>query len=1396
MLLQDYKYDVFISWTGKDKPLKDKIKLLLSDAGLICYDSEVECKGEFRSDYMHALQYSKVYVLLMTDNLRNDPNVSGYGSFTEVRKEVSLAMDLEAKGDLNVIIFNTSSFFCYKDVFRDVNDQLGWFFYVNTRGFSRIDALSGLDDGTATKLLNDTKGFVQSRNENKPVISQRPRLGIENIPVTDCENFLGRDKEIEEIQNALASGTRAIVLSGMGGIGKTTIVKHFINACKNNGRYVCPQIVRIQNSENAQCSDIIGTVLSSVVFSDTQNYRGLNDTEKRQQQEKVLAELPDFVVLVVDNFTALTKEEINIILQKTNCKLLLTTRKHIDDLNYDNIKQIYVDKIEIDNAREIFNKTSGGNVNVQSFENFYNTISGHTITLCMVATAMKMHKKSLEDMLDEVKSTGCWAENVTFKNSADNIEKSSVSEILEGLFNISGFENDENCKAILRTLSLIASGQMSCEDICRILNLKNRNELIKLSEYNWITFDENQENAFLHPVLSQIANKVLKPTNENTKECVDFIVNQSQDRNDLTYGSLVFIRDGLFFAINRLAVNDGKLNHDLWSEYTEICRLLNDTTTVVSNSKILSGILSSKEEISKVNIFADITTIEISPSRIDIISAHLKEIKSSTSDYKFVLQTLSITSPHLISSYMDEFTEILDKTLDVAMEKEDHFAVLELTSIILLNNISNELLTKIKKYVSKHKKENIGAILYIKMLLETYNISGGKIADFVLDVYSDNFDFTNPKNILSKIPSILKLLSILKKSKKLSEDDDFYQIFNDLLTLAEYFSENNTIDPQKVYNLTKAFHNIQLSNNLTLLNSFDIMKNTLSLIKTMPKSWQGELQQLATANIFDTNNFTIQQYLDYQLSFEINSLLGNSEALSQAQNLLSVEKTLHSDAHTNVVDAHIRLASCYVAFGEYDKAIQEYRNALIILRSTNEQSKKIFEVCNAVLSIFVIQKRNVKPSILNDWYNVGIKNVKPFSNDALVFTNNYLRALTFSKELSNDNDFLSQKFDELYIDKLPSWIKEGNTFVITEILKLVDDSCNCLFKNKRLVIAENMLSRIEKLKKYASIDIEVQRLNLAYYKLKGQYYCFLSKIDESNLWFDKAIEYGCKKKINFYYLTSSALFLRFANLKNDERIKNFLNNESKNQSSEELFIKSFFNDYKLKKRERQLVSNMFSVISTYDGFVYDEKGDNLIVLLYYGTQFLNKTFSQNFNIPSKEFKKCKKSKDYKLALLNILWGEFSKLYNNYWMKKYKNVNDGKGFESWFLFFVNGENEVFIKPIPTDEHDLVKAKAYLIYVKSNINKIFETTESYVVNLTNFIILIQSNRFIKLEHYKDRLLHCFESHIYSLDDEERKKLIDCATQKLNNITDSESVLFKATSETLNILNEWMDTYPYFD
>ena len=125
----EYEFDVMISWTGKDRELKNAIREALEAAGLKVYDSERDCVGRFRDDYTRAIGASKVFLAIMSDNLRNDPNVGGEGTFSEVRKEYDLALDADAHGVLNIQIFNISPVFRSLSVWNiPFDDVIGRYF--------------------------------------------------------------------------------------------------------------------------------------------------------------------------------------------------------------------------------------------------------------------------------------------------------------------------------------------------------------------------------------------------------------------------------------------------------------------------------------------------------------------------------------------------------------------------------------------------------------------------------------------------------------------------------------------------------------------------------------------------------------------------------------------------------------------------------------------------------------------------------------------------------------------------------------------------------------------------------------------------------------------------------------------------------------------------------------------------------------------------------------------------------------------------------------------------------------------------------------------------------------------------------------------------------------------
>ena len=60
--------DVFISWTGKDAEIKDKVKKCLQAKGLNCTDSQYDCAGNYFEWSKQAATASHIMVLILTEN--------------------------------------------------------------------------------------------------------------------------------------------------------------------------------------------------------------------------------------------------------------------------------------------------------------------------------------------------------------------------------------------------------------------------------------------------------------------------------------------------------------------------------------------------------------------------------------------------------------------------------------------------------------------------------------------------------------------------------------------------------------------------------------------------------------------------------------------------------------------------------------------------------------------------------------------------------------------------------------------------------------------------------------------------------------------------------------------------------------------------------------------------------------------------------------------------------------------------------------------------------------------------------------------------------------------------------------------------------------------------------
>lgn len=322
------------------------------------------------------------------------------------------------------------------------------------------------------------------------------------------KDFEGREEALSFIQNSYSSGSRIIVLWGIGGIGKTALARQFIV----NSQYSCPQEVFFRDDENQQVtfSELLLKINYSADIIDKYLLYKTNHLE--EQAEKVLIDflknLDDNTIILIDNINVLTNEIIAKLLDNTNCKILITARQ-FTNIRMKNAVDYEVKQLNEEIAGRIFQKIYGKfeNGEMELFKSaVYDDFLGNTNAIILVGKMLKTQGLNLRS----------YAENkLKFLN--DNIFTGEIHEkerpydtIARNLcefFNIT--QVLKNCNEaemdILSVMMLIEQLGIQEQYLCNALNLKNRNVLITLEGKGLIRCEVNENGTStitMHPMIA------------------------------------------------------------------------------------------------------------------------------------------------------------------------------------------------------------------------------------------------------------------------------------------------------------------------------------------------------------------------------------------------------------------------------------------------------------------------------------------------------------------------------------------------------------------------------------------------------------------------------------------------------------------------------------------------------------------------------------------------------------------------------------------------------------------------------------------------------------------------------------------------------------------------------
>ncbi len=350
--------------------------------------------------------------------------------------------------------------------------------------------------------------------------SEREFVVTHNVNIKPVAYFTGRETELQDLRQMVERGCKSVLVSGMGGIGKTNIcrklVEEYISKNKEGTQGPFQHIAYIEYN-----GDMDSSLQNCLRFKKQDNPE--YNMEAAWKELEYLAS-GGKLLLFVDNVDKSVSEDQS--LKRLNTipgAVVLTSRWNSFS---DEFETYPIGFLEVKQCREIYEKIRfrGNSMKVPSeeipdLEYIIEKLAGkHTITVGNLAYQARTKNWTVHELRKELEEKGFRLE---FRKNGEivNIQKS-----YEILYNMSGLTKAE--QDILEAFSIFPYIPLSAE-VCNQWLLtdagvsEEEDTLAELYEKGWLQFDIEQESYTLHPVFAQFIYEKCKPNIEKHKGLVE-----------------------------------------------------------------------------------------------------------------------------------------------------------------------------------------------------------------------------------------------------------------------------------------------------------------------------------------------------------------------------------------------------------------------------------------------------------------------------------------------------------------------------------------------------------------------------------------------------------------------------------------------------------------------------------------------------------------------------------------------------------------------------------------------------------------------------------------------------------------------------------------------------------
>ena len=367
------------------------------------------------------------------------------------------------------------------------------------------------------EFLETEVGTIRER------VKELPHLELPPSGFLQSTGFVGREEELEEISRRFADGDRLVVLTGLGGMGKTEL------AAKYGRDYPgLVYFIRFDTTFTRTLANMVHGIRPRLTAEELR----LEESILIKKVQTLLERSAPEDLLIIDNADSdtgaladLMKEPGYRLLQSLPLRLLVTTRS-------DYPRAIPVRAMADEPLFKIF-RNHDAPLSEPEMRELIRAVNGHTLTVDLIARTLADNwvPVSPPEMLSAISDATLHAEDFPEVGTDYNgdLEQLHIYQRLRGVFQVAKIPPTE--QQLLRLATLLPDAGMEVRLFRKALSAELLRVFPGLGRRGWLSADHQL--LTIHPVVRLVCRTELTPTEKDCGEFLDRLWGQYDEKQYL-----------------------------------------------------------------------------------------------------------------------------------------------------------------------------------------------------------------------------------------------------------------------------------------------------------------------------------------------------------------------------------------------------------------------------------------------------------------------------------------------------------------------------------------------------------------------------------------------------------------------------------------------------------------------------------------------------------------------------------------------------------------------------------------------------------------------------------------------------------------------------------------------